>query len=188
MSKVKKETNQKKYAPGTLLAVDLYENGNFFEAKLKHYRTENQKKDEEWALVQYLDDNETENWIDLNVKDVVELTDDNIFTQEESENLSEDEKGHLGRRLTVLWLDNDRNSGTITKTLKDKKDFVFISYDCGDKCWYNLLAEFQEPSEIEETSSARKMNRLRPKKLMIPNPKNTRRQGRSWKINTLLDL
>jgi len=163
MAKVKRETNQKKYAPGTLLAVDLYENGNFFEAKLKHYRT-NQKKDEEWALVQYLDDNETENWIDLNVKDVVELAEDNVLTQEESENLSEDEKGHLGRRLTVLWLNNDRYSGTITKTLKDKKDFVFISYDCGDKCWYNLLAEFQEPSEIEEKSSTNKRSRKKKSK------------------------
>ncbi len=148
MGKIKKET--KKYPLGTILAVDLYENGNFFEAKLTRYRTEKQNKNEEWVFVQYMDDKETENWIDLNEKDVVELDKNNVLTVEESENLSEEEKGYLGRRLTVLWIDDTRFSGTITKTLKDNKEFVFISYDNGDKCWYSLLAEYQEPSQIEE--------------------------------------
>jgi len=161
MGKIKKET--KKYPLGTMLAVDLYENGNFFEAKLTRYRTEKQTKDEEWAFVQYIDDKETENWIDLNEKQVVELAKDNVLTQEESvsQNLSEDEKGFLGRRLTVLWVDGTRYSGTITKTLKGNKEFVFISYDNGDKCWYNLLAEYQEPSQTEEKQGASNKSKSR---------------------------
>jgi hypothetical protein len=163
MSKIKKETTvshqqQRKYPSGTMLAVDLYANGNFFEAELKNYRTDKRDKDINWAFVQYVDDKETKGWIDLNIIRVVELSEENILTQEDfvGKNLTDDEKGFVGRRLTVLWLDDARYTGTITKTMKDDKSFVFITYDNGDKCWYNLSPECEEPSRFEETESVSK--------------------------------
>ena len=160
MARIKKETTlshqqQRKYPSGTMLAVDLYANGNFFEAELKNYRTDKLNKDENWAFVQYVDDKSTKGWIDLNIIRVVELSEENILTQEDfvDKNLKDDEKGFLGRRLTVLWLDDARYTGTITKTMKDDKSFVFITYDTGDKCWYNLLPECEEPSRFEEKGS-----------------------------------
>jgi hypothetical protein len=160
MTKVKKEKSalkqQRKYAVGTKLAVDLYANGNFFEAVLKNYRTDKRNKDEKWAYMQYLDDKETEGWVDLNITRVKELSDENILTQDDcaGKNLTEDEKGFLGRRLTVLWLDDARYTGTITKTMTDTKHFVFITYDNGDKCWYDLAPECEEDSRYEESESA----------------------------------
>jgi len=162
MPRVKKESNassavddEKQYPPGTMLAVDLYTNGNYFEAILKHYRTEKRDKNARWAYVQYIDDRGTKGWIDLNIIKVVELARENILTQDDcdSNKLRDEDKGFMGRRLTVLWLDEARYTGTITKTTKDKKNFVFIHYDNGDKCWYNLAPESEEPSRIEETET-----------------------------------
>jgi len=160
MPKIKKETTvshqqKRKYPSGTMLAVDLYANGNFFEAELKNYRTDKRNKDENWAFVQYVDDKSTKGWVDLNIIQQVELSEENILTQEDfvGKNLKDDEKGFLGRRLTVLWLDDARYTGTITKAMKDNKNFVFINYDNGDKCWYNLLPECEEPSRFEEKIS-----------------------------------
>ena len=153
MAKIKKET--KKYPAGTMLAVDLYNNGNFFEAELKNYRTDKRNKDEVWAYVKYHDDEETEGWIDLNIIQVIELSQDNILTLEDcaAENLTDDEKGFLGRRLTVLWLDDARYTGTVTKILKDDNEFVFIKYDNGDKCWYNLSPEYEQESQYDESEN-----------------------------------
>lgn len=160
MARIKRETHQKqrKYAPGTILAVDLYDNGNYFEAEVKRYGADKQNKDE--AFVQYLDDKDTNSWIDFKVTRVVELAKNNVLTQEECVDgeVADDEKGHIGRRLTVSWLDDARYSGTITKVMKDNKNFVFISYDHGDRCWYNLLPECEEPSVVEAEESAAKKN------------------------------
>lgn len=155
-SKVKKETSeQRKYPIGTILAVDLYANGNFFEAVLKNYRTEKRGNDGNWAFMEYLDDKDSKGWVDLNAIRVVELLEENILTLEDCDgkDVTEDEKGFLNRRLTVLWMDDSRYSGTITKTFKNNKTFVFISYDNGDKCWYNLSSEKQEQSKMEDTES-----------------------------------
>jgi len=163
--KIKTETKtslqqQRNYPAGTMLAVDLYANGNFFEAVLKNYQTDKRNKDAKWANMQYLDDNETKGLVDLNTIQVVEVSEENILSQDDcvGKNLTDDEKGFLGRRLTVLWLDDARYTGTITKTMKDKKNFVFITYDNGDKCWYNLSPDCKEPSRFEETQRANKKN------------------------------
>ena len=141
--------------------MDLYANGNYFEAEVKHFGTGERSKGE--AFVQFLDDAATENWINLNVTHVVELAKDNVLTQEDcdKENIADDEKGHMGRRLTVSWLDDARHSGTITKIMKDNKNFVFISYDNEDKCWYNLLPECEEPGVVEEEKSVSKKKNIR---------------------------
>lgn len=138
-----------------MLAVDLYNNGNFFEAELKNYRTDKRNKDEVWAYVKYHDDEETEGWIDLNIIQVMELSEDNILTLEDcaAENLTDEEKGFLGRRLTVLWLDDARYTGTVTKILKDDDEFVFIKYDNGDKCWYNLSPEYEQEAQYDESEN-----------------------------------
>mmetsp|Transcript_10669 Transcript_10669/g.25682 ORF Transcript_10669/g.25682 Transcript_10669/m.25682 type:complete len:402 (+) Transcript_10669:100-1305(+) len=152
--KIKKEKGslqQKKYTAGTMLAVDLYANGNFFEARLKNYRSDKRHKDANWAYMEYLDDKETKGWIDLNVIQVVELVEENILSIDD-ENLTEDEKGFLGRRLTVAWVDDAKYSGTITKTMRDKKTFVYISYDNGDKCWYNLEPECEQEPQVAEAN------------------------------------
>ena len=149
MARIKKEAKQTHYPPGTLVAVNLYDNGNFFEGEVKHYGSGERSTDE--VFVQYLDDKESSGWIDLNVIQVVELPKDNVLTQEEcvEKNITGDEKGYMGHRLAVLWRDDVRYSGTITKVLKDNKNFVFISYDDGDKCWFNLLPELQQPDVLD---------------------------------------
>jgi len=155
-SKIKEEaTEQKKYPIGAILAVDLYANGNFFEAVLKNYRTEKRSKDGNWAYMEYLDDKDSKGWIDLNVIRVVELSEENILIHDDCDDkdVTEDEKGFLGRRLTVLWMDEERYTGTVTKTMKNKKTFVFITYDNGDKCWYNLSPEKEEQAQMEDTES-----------------------------------
>jgi len=157
MTKIKKEKlGNQNFPCGTLLAVDLYSNGNYFEAILKNNKTDKKNKGENWGYMQYLDEKETKGWIDLNVVRVVELSKENILTQEDrnGKSVMDDEKGFLGRRLTVLWVDDARYTGTITKTMKDNKNFVFISYDNGDKCWYSLLPENEEPSKFEESQGA----------------------------------
>jgi len=144
----------KKYVAGTIIAVDLYANGNFFEALLQHYRTDRRAKDEVWAYMKYLDDKETKGWVDLNATKTVELNEENILTEEgAAEQDLTDERGFLGRRLTVKWVDDARYTGTITKIMKDNKNFVFITYDNGDKCWYNLSPATEEPSQYEETQN-----------------------------------
>eukprot|EP00536_Pseudo-nitzschia_multiseries_P014560 jgi/Psemu1/215131/e_gw1.725.3.1 len=129
-----------RYPIGTLLAVDLYGHGNFFEAVIQN--TTDLKIDGV-VRVQYFDKDETVGTIDLNQTHTVELVEDNILTLEDcaDRDVSENEKGFLGRRLTVQWEDNQRYSGTITKTLKDQKNFVFITYDDGDMVWYDLAPE-----------------------------------------------
>lgn len=140
-SRVKKE-KKKSYPLNTKLAVDLYANGNFFEARLKNYRDDKRYKDANWVYMEYLDEEETKGWIDLNIIEVMELVDEDILTLEDSLrpelNFTDEEKGFLGRRVSVAWVDDAQYTGTITKTMKTRKTFVFISYDNGDKCWYNL--------------------------------------------------
>lgn len=160
LPKIKKETNaslqlHRKFPAGTILAVDLYTNGNYFEAVLKDYRTDKGSKNSNFAYVHYLDDKETKGWVDLNTIKVVELTEENILTREDcvDKYLTDEKKGFLGRRLTVQWMDDARYTGTITKIMKNKKNFVFITYDNGDKCWYNLSPEAEHPSRCDETQS-----------------------------------
>ncbi len=150
MARIKKETKQNHYPPGTLLAVNLYDNENYFEGELKHYGSGKRSKNE--AFIQYRDDKNSSGWIDLNVIQVVELAKDNILTKDESEekSVTDKEKGYIGRRLTVNWRDDVRYSGCITKVLKDNKNFVFIEYDDGDECWYNLLPNLQREDIVDE--------------------------------------
>lgn len=148
MARIKKEPKQNhRYPPGTLIAVNLYDNHCYFEAEIKRYGSGNRNKDE--AFVQYLDDKQTSGWIDLNVIPVVKVSEDNVLTNTECEGLPKKEIGYMGRRLTARWSDNISYSGTITKTSKDNKNFVYISWDEGDQCWYNLLAETQFPDAFD---------------------------------------
>lgn len=159
MAKIKKEKKQTHYPPGTLLAVNLYDNGNFFEGQVVPEGSGKRSKDE--VFVQYVDEKGSSGWIDLNVIQVVELPKDNILTKEECDekSITGDEKGYMGRRLSVLWRDDVTYTGTITKVLKDNKNFVFISYDDGDKCWYNLLPENQEPDVHESRKTTGKASK-----------------------------
>ena len=172
LSRIKKEKKlstaqqqqqqQRMFPVGSMLAVDLYANGNFFEAVLNDYGTDEKDKDVEQAEMHYLDDNNTKGWIDLNVIQAVELSQEKILTLNDSDDkLTDDEKGFLGRRLTVQWSDGVRYSGMISKTMKNKKNFVFISYDDGDKCWYNLSPQKEKtprkdaPRNTTDTNSKR---------------------------------
>jgi hypothetical protein len=135
---------KKKYAVGTLLAVDPYGHGNFFEARVKSTNKTNDvdRKGMQYVKLEYLDQDGSTQEIDLNKTPLVELTEDNVIVlNDTTSNLDESENGFLGRRLTVQWEDGQRYSGTITKSLKSKKSFVYISYDDGDKVWYDLAPE-----------------------------------------------
>mmetsp|Transcript_18174 Transcript_18174/g.41719 ORF Transcript_18174/g.41719 Transcript_18174/m.41719 type:complete len:401 (+) Transcript_18174:222-1424(+) len=142
-----------KYPVGTKLAIDLYGHGNFFEAVIQNASDLNMMG---VVRVQYFDKHGTVGTIDLNQTPTVELVEDNILTLEDvkERKLSDEEKGFLGRRLTVQWEDNQKYSGMITKILKSEKNFVFISYDDGDKVWYNLMPE----KENSPSASRKKSN------------------------------
>ena len=157
MTKEKKastNTQQRMYPVGTMLAVDLYANGNFFEAVLKKYRTDKKDRDVQWAHMHYLDGNNTKGWIDLNVIQVVELSQEKLFTLDGIDNLKDNDKGFLERRLTVQWSDGSRYHGMITKILKNNMNFVFISYDDGDKCWYNLSPKSEKSCRTDAPRSS----------------------------------
>lgn len=150
----------KKYTVGTRLAVDLYDHGNFFEATVKNT---NDLKTKGVVKVQYFDKDETVGTIDLNQTPTVELVQGNILALDDcaNEHLSNDQKGFLGRRLTVQWEDNQRYSGTIIKTLRNQKSFVFIRYDDGDSVWYNLSHEKERA--VESSTNQKSSGKSAPK-------------------------
>lgn len=141
-----------------MLAVDLYGHGNFFETVVQDTTD---LKIKGVVKVQYFDKDNTIGTVDLNETQTVELVKENVVTLEQGSadtNLSDDEKGFLGRRLTVQWEDNQRYSGTIIKTLRNQKNFVFISYDDGDEVWYNLSPDKEQADEDKNKSSAKIKN------------------------------
>jgi len=127
--------------------VDIYDNGNFFEAEVKNYRdaSKDKKKDCLWANIFYLNDKNTKARIDLSTVKTVELPSEDIIALEDG-NFHSEEMGYLGRRLTVQWSNGARYTGMVTKTMKSKKTFVFIQYEDGDCCWYSLIPEKEKKS------------------------------------------
>lgn len=138
---VKKESSstddgrKKKYAVGSLLAVNLYGDDNYLEARLKSYNSRaNKGKNCLWATMQYVHENGKAQQNDLNLLEAVDLSQDTIIKP--GDDNSKDTV--LGRRLIVQWNDGNRYPGVVAKCLKDKKDFVYIKYDDGDGSWYTL--------------------------------------------------
>jgi len=140
--KIKKESSpkEKKYAVGSLLAVNLFGDDNYFEAVLKSYNRGSNSKNKNclWAKMHYLhDDSYLQN--DLNLLKVIDLSQEKIIELEDGKNkLNDNEIGFLGRRIKVQWADGIRYPGTVVKCTKDKKNFVYIKYEDGGDCWYNL--------------------------------------------------
>ena len=164
--KIKKESSsssnatsqqKKKFPVGTLLAVNLFGDDNYFEARLKGYNRSANSKDKNvlWANLHYLhDDKPLQN--DLNLLKVIDLSKETIVEYNDDKKKvddDDDETGFLGRRIIVQWPDGKRYTGMIIKYMEDKKNFAFIKYDDGEECWYNLSPTKEKVARNEETVS-----------------------------------
>jgi len=79
---------------------------------------------------------------------VVDLSKETVIEKEENEDDEEEEDadirngddtmGFLGRRIVVQWSSGIRYSGVVMKYTQQKTNFIYIQYDDGDSCWYDL--------------------------------------------------
>ena len=111
LRKGKKGNNKSedKYKIGTMLAIDLYGDGNHFEAELKAYSRSANLKDLNccWVKLKYTNGN-TIRSNDLNLAKVIDLSQHDILEYVDdatTDALPTEERGYLGRRIIVQWSD-----------------------------------------------------------------------------------
>jgi len=147
-----------RYTVGSLLAIDLYGDGNYFEAELKSYiqpgtskavtlNSKGAKNNSNclWAKLHYLHGDQVLT-NDLNLLKVVDLSKETVIEKEDNEDEDDDDMkeeeedtmGFLGRRIVVQWSSGIRYSGVVMKYTQKKTNFIYIKYDDGDSCWYDL--------------------------------------------------
>jgi len=143
--------NNENIEPGTILLLERFCDGHFYEAVAKKYLSDSRKTkvraSECWIFVHFKD--WTKNWIDLNAIRGFFLDQDQIIRLGQEEEHGDDDT-FLGKRLAVQWKDGNNYSGTVTKTIATDTNFVYIEYDDGDQCWSDLADEedvFELPSE-----------------------------------------